>query len=113
MYALKYHRPFDHTLMTAHETTRAPDVRSAAASSQTALRDAYGMPCLSRTAAVRAQMVGREHPDTRDSANVIIMARTVSLCLAKMVNFAGSAFMIGGTSGYKRDMCIGVLLTNF
>ena len=113
MYALKYDRPFDHTLMTAHETTRAPDVRSAAASSRTALRDAFGMQYPSRTVAVRAQTVERVRPDTRDSANVIIMTRTVSLCLAKMVNSAGSAFMIGGTPGDKRDTCGYVLITNF
>ena len=112
VYALKYLRPFDHTLMTAHETTRAPDVRSAAASSRTALRDAYAMRYVSRTVAVRAQTVERVRPDTRDSANVIIRTRTVSLCLAKMVNSAGSAFMIGGTSGDKRDMCAYVLVTN-
>ena len=113
VYALKYLRPFDHTLMTAHETTRAPDVRSAAASSRTALRDAYAMRYVSRTVAVRAQTVERVRPDTRDSANVIIRTRTVSLCLAKMVNSAGSACMIGGTSGDKRDMCGYVLITNF
>ena len=88
-------------------------MRSAAASSRTALRDAYAMRYPSRTIAVRAQTVERVRPDTRDSANVIIRTRTVSLCLAKMVNSAGSACMIGGTSGDKRDMCGYVLITNF